>query len=70
MTPPPTGARVRARLLLAVVVLGPALGPGYVLQYDMVFVPRQWLLPASFGLGGQLPRAVPQDAVLGVLTAA
>lgn len=56
-------------LLLAVVVLGPALGPGYVLQYDMVFVPRQWLLPASFGLGGQLPRAVPQDAVLGVLTA-
>ncbi|MGE3812971.1 MAG: hypothetical protein AB7I24_15635 [Candidatus Nanopelagicales bacterium] len=54
---------------LAVVVLGPALAPGYVLQYDMVFVPRQWLLPASFGLGGQLPRAVPQDAVLGALTA-
>ena len=53
---------------LAVVVLGPALAPGYVLQYDMVFVPQQALLPASFGLGGQLPRAVPQDAVMGVLT--
>ncbi len=53
---------------LAVVVLGPALAPGYVLQYDMVFVPQQSLLPASFGLGGQLPRAVPQDAVMGVLT--
>ena len=54
---------------LAVLVLGPALGPGYVLLYDMVFVPRQDLLPASVGLGGQLPRAVPQDAVLAALTA-
>ena len=62
-------APLLAAVLLAVLVLGPALAPGYVLQYDMVFVPRQWLLPASFGLGGQLPRAVPQDAVLGALTA-
>ncbi|MFC6238385.1 hypothetical protein [Longivirga aurantiaca] len=53
---------------LAVLVLGPALAPGYVLLYDMVFVPRQDLLPASIGLGGQLPRAVPQDAVLAALT--
>lgn len=53
---------------LAVLVLGPALAPGYVLLYDMVFVPRQDLLPASLGLGGQLPRAVPQDAVLAALT--
>jgi hypothetical protein len=63
----------RASLVLgalgfAVLVLGPALAPGYVLLYDMVFVPQQDLLPASVGLGGQLPRAVPQDAVLAVLT--
>lgn len=33
-------APLLAAVLLAVLVLGPALAPGYVLQYDMVFVPR------------------------------
>ncbi len=65
----PRALSVSAALGLAVLVLGPALAPGYVLLYDMVFVPQQDLLPASVGLGGQLPRAVPQDAVLAVLTA-
>lgn len=59
---------IGSALGLAVLVLGPALASGYLLVYDMVFVPRQDLLPASVGLGGQLPRAVPQDAVLAVLT--
>ena len=54
--------------LLAVLVLGPALGPGYALVGDMVFVPDQSLLPWMLGLGGGLPRAVPQDAVLALLT--
>jgi len=54
-------------LLLSVVVLGPALGPGFTLSYDLVFTPRQDLLPSSLGLGGGLPRAVPQDAVVALL---
>jgi hypothetical protein len=61
-----------ARLLAAVVallVVGPALGPGFVLLRDMVFVPRQDLDLDAFGLGGGLPRAVPVDAVMALLTA-
>jgi hypothetical protein len=51
-------------------VLGPVLvGRGFVLVYDMVFVPRQPLLPSSVGLGPALPRAVPADAVVALLTA-
>ncbi|MDP4976015.1 MAG: hypothetical protein NWQ10_10335, partial [Candidatus Nanopelagicales bacterium] len=45
---------------LALLILGPALGQGFVLSYDLVFTPRQDLLPAALGLGGGLPRAVPQ----------
>jgi hypothetical protein len=54
-------------VLLSMVVLGPALGPGFVLSYDLVFTPRQDLLPTSLGVGGGLPRAVPQDAVVAIL---
>jgi len=61
-------AVVVASAVLAAVVLGPALGPGYALVGDQVFVPDQVLLPWMAGLGGGLPRAVPQDAVLAVLT--
>jgi len=52
---------------LALAVVGPALLPGFVLSYDLVFTPRQDLLPASLGVGSGLPRAVPQDAVVAVL---
>jgi hypothetical protein len=61
-----------ARLLAAVVALlvtGPALAPGFVLLRDMVFVPRQDLDLDALGLGGSLPRAVPVDAVMALLTA-
>jgi hypothetical protein len=61
-----------ARLLAAAVallVVGPALGPGFVLLRDMVFVPRQDLDLDALGLSGGLPRAVPIDAVMAVLTA-
>lgn len=53
--------------LLAVLLLGPALSPGYVLSYDMVFVPDLALRPGSWGLGSALPRAVPSDALVGLL---
>ncbi|MCW2866796.1 MAG: hypothetical protein JWR20_984, partial [Marmoricola sp.] len=52
---------------LAVLLLGPALGRGYVLSYDMVWVPDLTLHPDVWGLGSGLPRAVPSDAVVGVL---
>jgi hypothetical protein len=54
-------------VLLAVVVTGPALLPGFALSYDLVFTPRQDLLPGSIGVGGGLPRAVPQDAVVALI---
>jgi hypothetical protein len=51
--------------LVTVTVLAPLAAPGYVLSYDMVFVPRQplrWDLVAPSGL----PRAVPLDTVVAV----
>jgi hypothetical protein len=53
--------------LLAVLLLGPALGPGYVLSYDLVWVPHLALRSDFLGLGTALPRAVPSDAVVAVL---
>lgn len=53
--------------LLSILMVAPALLPGFALSYDMVFTPRQDLLPASLGLGGPLPRAVPQDAVVAIV---
>ena len=51
---------------LALLMLGPALAPGYVLSYDMVWVPDLALRPDFLGLGSALPRAVPSDAVVAV----
>lgn len=48
--------------------LGPALGPGYVLRYDMVFVPNLSARTALEGADG-FPRAVPSDVVVGGLSA-
>lgn len=52
---------------MALLVLLPVLMPGYVLHVDMVFVPQQTLLPWNLGIGGGLPRSVPQDAVVSLL---
>ena len=52
---------------VALLITAPMLAPGFILSYDMVFTPRQDLLPASVGLGGGLPRAVPQDAVVALV---
>jgi hypothetical protein len=53
--------------LLPLLLLGPALGRGYVLSYDMVWVPDLALRSDFLGLGTALPRAVPSDAVVAVL---
>ena len=52
---------------LALVLLGPALGAGYVLSYDMVWVPHLALRSDFLGFSTALPRAVPSDAVVAVL---
>lgn len=54
-------------LALALLLLGPALGPGYVLSYDMVWVPDLALRSDFLGLASGLPRAVPSDAFVAVL---
>src|SRR5918994_5499946 len=53
--------------VLAVLMLGGALGPGYVLSYDMVWVPDLAVTPDVWGVGTALPRAVPSDAVVALL---
>jgi hypothetical protein len=50
-------------------VTAPTLAPGFVLLRDMVFVPRQDLDLDALGLGGSLPRAVPADAAMALVTA-
>lgn len=54
-------------VVAAVAVLGPALAPGLVLGYDMVFTPDQPLVARTVGIDAQLPRAVPVDAVVAVM---
>jgi len=54
-------------LALSLLLLGPVLLPGYVLTYDMVWVPDLVLRGDFLGLGSSLPRAVPSDAVVAVL---
>ncbi len=48
-------------------MLGRSLGPGYVLSFDMVWVPDLTLGRDALGLGSALPRAIPSDAVVAVL---
>ncbi|MBB5432796.1 hypothetical protein [Nocardiopsis composta] len=48
--------------------LGPGLGRGYLLRYDMVFVPDPPLGPVQLGAGEGFPRAVPSDAVAALLS--
>ncbi len=54
-------------VILPLLLLGPALGTGYVLSYDMVWVPDLALRSDFLGWGTALPRAVPSDAVVAVL---
>ncbi|WP_404382439.1 hypothetical protein LL946_16115 [Knoellia locipacati] len=49
--------------LQALLVLGPALGPGVVLAYDMPWSPDPRWTPFVLGLDTPAPRAVPSDAL-------
>jgi hypothetical protein len=55
-----------AAAVVTAVVLAPLAAPGYVLRYDMVFVPRQRLSWEMVAPAGELPRAVPLDALVSV----
>ncbi len=55
---------------LVVLILGPALLPGYLLRGDWVFVPHQPWKPEWLGTGGAFPRSAPMDAVVWLLTLA
>ncbi|MFC4604126.1 hypothetical protein [Rhodococcus kronopolitis] len=72
------GARFDARrtlpplysLALATLILGPLLGPGYLLVRDAVSTPRSYLTDSALGLTDAAARAVPQDALLAVASTA
>lgn len=53
-------------LALGLLVLGPGLAPGFLLSYDMVFVPEPPFSAALLGLTGGPARAVPSDAAITV----
>ncbi|MFI1915575.1 hypothetical protein [Nocardia sp. NPDC020380] len=54
--------------VLALIVVGPLLGRGYLLLRDAVSTPRSYLTDSALGLGDAAPRAVPQDALIAVLS--
>src|SRR5437868_1836946 len=54
-------------LVLATLALGPALGWGFVLRQDMVFVPDPAFSLFTFGLSAGAPRVMPSDAVVTAL---
>ncbi|MFE3293767.1 hypothetical protein [Rhodococcus sp. NPDC059234] len=56
-------------LALATLILGPLLGPGYLLLRDAVSTPRSYPTDSALGLTDAAARAVPQDALLAVLSA-
>ncbi|MFE1596765.1 hypothetical protein [Nocardia sp. NPDC058705] len=54
--------------LLTAIIVGPLAGSGYLLLRDAVSTPRSYLTDSALGLGAAAPRAVPQDALLAVLS--
>ncbi|XRQ11330.1 hypothetical protein ACN3XK_10720 [Actinomadura welshii] len=52
---------------LGLAALGPGLAPGFVLSYDMVFVPDPAFNALTFGMTGIVPRHVPSDAFVTAL---
>ncbi|SCF33599.1 hypothetical protein [Micromonospora mirobrigensis] len=55
---------VAVGLTVTALVLAPLAAPGYVLSYDMVFVPHQPWRAELVVPGDSLPRAVPLDALV------
>ncbi len=60
------GPAAAVGLVLGLLALGPGLGRGFLLSYDMVFVPSPPFSNSLLGLGGAPPRAVPSDAAITV----
>ncbi|WP_309630769.1 hypothetical protein [Nocardioides zeae] len=54
-------------VVAAVLLLGPALAPGVVLSYDMVWVHDLAVTAAGWGWTPGVPRAVPSDQVVALL---
>ncbi|HVM40809.1 MAG TPA: hypothetical protein VM618_08555, partial [Acidimicrobiia bacterium] len=54
-------------VLVAAAVVGPALALGPMLSLDLVVVDRLGVPDGVFGLGGELPRAVPLWSLLAIL---
>ena len=59
----PRAIPLAVAVVQALVVLGPALGPGVTLRYDMAWSPDPRWTPFVLGLDTPAPRAVPSDAV-------
>ena len=53
---------------LGLLALGPALGRGFVLSYDMVFVPNPPVGAADLGLSGEPARGVPSDLTVALVS--
>jgi hypothetical protein len=54
-------------VMLTVLITAPLLAPGFVVGYDMVFVPDLTLRRDLFGITTALPRAVPSDLIVALL---
>lgn len=63
-----TAAPAAFSLILALAVVGPLLGPGYLLMRDAVSTPRSYLTDAALGTTDAAARAVPQDAFVATLS--
>lgn len=56
-------------LVVGLAVLAPVLGRGFVLSYDMVFVPDPPITATVVGADGSVPRAVPTELVADLFAA-
>ncbi|WP_207890880.1 hypothetical protein [Rhodococcus sp. Eu-32] len=63
-----TAAPAAFSLIVALAVVGPLLGPGYLLMRDAVSTPRSYLTDAALGTTDAAARAVPQDAFVATLS--
>ncbi len=62
------GPAAAVGLALGLLALGPGVARGFLLSYDMVFVPDEPFSSALLGLKGGPARAVPSDAAIAVVS--
>ncbi len=67
-TTPARAVPIVYSLGLTVLILGPLLGPGYLLIRDAVSTPRSYVTDSALGLTDAAARAVPQDWLVAVLS--